>query len=74
MNKQCCGTCALWDRDAAKDSAGRLRGHWTAQCLWKSTEVYPASVRDYETKSVRPHANRTVRDDGKDCPCWKPRT
>lgn len=27
MNKQCCGTCALWDRDAAKDKL-HDRGPW----------------------------------------------
>ena len=72
MNKQCCGTCALWDRDAAKDKMGRVRRDRAARCLWESLEIYPESVN---VENMQPLPRYTMlRDYGEDCKCWAPRT
>ena len=68
MNK-CCRTCALWNRKAAMDAAGRIRKVRAVLCNWKSTEPYPDSVTGRYGNS-RPTAGFTVSTDGINCPCW----
>lgn len=68
---QCCRTCGHWDIEKAKDSAGKVKRHADAPCLWRPTETYPES-------SLGPRATayflRKVRcDDGGNCMCWIPR-
>jgi hypothetical protein len=63
---RCCLTCALWDKAAALNAAGRLRRDKTARCLWQSTEPYPASTFD----QTRPRPSFMASDWGTDCVCW----
>lgn len=41
-----CRDCKLYDLDAVKSKSGAVLSAKAAQCLWKSTEVWPASVMD----------------------------
>lgn len=61
-----CRDCKLWNRDEAKDKAGRIRKDRGAKCLWESTEVYPASVREYLSPR-RPITAYMTAEDGKGC-------
>lgn len=67
--KVCCGTCALWDRDAAKDKAGRVCAYLAADCLWPSPVAWPALAYRPGTHIIL----RMFRDEGTDCACWRPR-
>ena len=67
---QCCATCALFDLDATRDKAGRIRKDWAAKCLWVSAEVYPESVYRY---ADRPQALYMKPRFGITCKAWKPR-
>ena len=61
-----CRDCKLWDTEAAKDKAGRIRKDRAAKCLWISTEVWPVSVN--ERYSMRPTAGFMRSEDGYRCP------
>ena len=64
-----CRDCALYDLDAVKDKAGRVRSDRVARCLWVSTEPAPLSFWNW-----RPSGRiRMLPDDGEGCPCFKPR-
>lgn len=63
-----CGTCAYWDRDAAKDAAGRVRGDRVAKCLW----TIPASVPVPGDVSIRRDFVYRTKLDGAGCPAWVP--
>jgi hypothetical protein len=65
-----CKTCALWDRKNALDKAGRVRNDRAALCLWKSTEVWPESVRAHLNR--KPTPSFMTADMGRECPCWTP--
>ena len=67
--KQSCRTCALWDRDAAKDKAGRIRNDRTARCLWASSEMRPISVAHHLYPLPKP--GYTGAANGETCPCWR---
>jgi hypothetical protein len=45
-----CRNCKLYDLDAVKDRAGRVRGDRFARCLWKSIEVWPESVSSWSKR------------------------
>lgn len=63
-----CRHCVLYDLDATKNAKGAVLRNRTARCLWKSTEEWPASVY-----AARPHPSFMEPDEGKDCPCFKPK-
>lgn len=65
--KRTCGTCSLWDRDKARDSAGRIRANRVAPCLWVADIKLPASVA-FTAIHLKP--KYMARDYGLDCPCW----
>lgn len=67
-----CRTCALYDLDALRDRAGRIRAKGAvAKCGWESTETWPASI--WRGGFRRPTPAWMGADDGADCACWKPR-
>jgi len=69
---KCCGTCSLYNLDALKDKAGRIRGHnAAAQCAWESKEVYPASIN--WRGPIRPKPSFMSINDGAECECHIPR-
>lgn len=39
-----CRDCKLYDLEAVKSASGAVLSSRAAQCLWKSTEVWPDSV------------------------------
>jgi hypothetical protein len=39
-----CRDCRLYDLDAVKNARGAIMRNRVGRCLWKSTEVYPASL------------------------------
>lgn len=41
-----CRDCKLYDIDAVRNARGAVLSNRVGRCLWTSTEVYPASVRD----------------------------
>lgn len=41
-----CRDCKLYDLDAVKNARGAIMSNRAAQCLWKSTEVWPVSVAE----------------------------
>lgn len=59
-----CRECKLYDLDATKDKAGRVRKNRIARCLWVSTETLPDSVLAF---NIRPTAGSMQPDDGKRC-------
>lgn len=63
-----CGTCAHWDRAAARDAAGRVRGDRLARCLWE----LPESVQLPPGAVMRRYGGQFTRDEGKACPAWIP--
>lgn len=65
-----CRECELFNIEAAKDKAGRVRKANAVACLWKSTEPYPISVFRRE---VRPKAGFVTCDMGEGCPCFQER-
>ncbi len=46
MTDKCCKTCKHWDRDQARDAAGRTRGNWAAPCLYP-IPILPESFRSF---------------------------
>jgi hypothetical protein len=64
-----CGTCGLWDREKAKDAAGRVRKDRMAKCLWPMP-VLPESMPSWQRAQLVP--GWMACDYGKNCPCWKP--
>ncbi len=73
-----CRTCVLYNLDAAKDRAGRVRKNYVAKCRWE-TRVIAASVRRSCGYYSSGSSDRTLRGgymppgEGKDCPCWEER-
>lgn len=65
-----CKDCKLFDIEAVKDKAGRVRKSKYAKCLWISTEQYPISL-SYD--HVRPVARYVAASDGERCPCFQKR-
>lgn len=59
-----CRECKLYDLDAVKDIAGRVRKDRVARCLWKSTETWPDSVGEWQS---RPSAGSMRPNDGQRC-------
>ncbi len=51
MTDKCCKTCKHWDRDQAKDAAGRIRGNWVAPCLYP-IPILPESSAFYGSKVI----------------------
>lgn len=49
---KCCKTCKYWDRDQAKDTAGRIRSNRVAPCLYPMPKL-PASFDRYYKKELR---------------------
>jgi hypothetical protein len=74
-----CRTCALYDLDAVKDRAGRVRKNRVAKCRWE-TRMIAASVRRSCGYYLSGSPGRTIRggymppNEGKDCPCWEERS
>jgi hypothetical protein len=66
-----CRDCALYDLDAVKDKAGRVRSGWTAKCRWLSTEDYPLSAL---SNGYRPVVGYMEPNQGDGCPCFIERT
>lgn len=60
-----CRDCKLWDREKAKDKAGRIRRDRAALCLWVSTEAWPHSVNHFAND--RPQAGYMTAEDGLGC-------
>lgn len=60
-----CRECKLYDLEAVKDRAGRIRSNRAARCLWKSTETWPASVN--VSLNRRPTAGHMEPNDGQRC-------
>ena len=71
-----CRTCALYDLDAVKDRAGRVRKNWVAKCGWE-TDAIAESVHVTIVRSFGPgrtlHGGYMPPDGGANCPCWKGR-
>lgn len=61
-----CKECRLWDIDAAKDRAGRVRSNLVALCLWESREVWPLSCNTVTNR--RPQPGYMTAKDGHRCP------
>jgi len=58
-----CRDCKLYDLDAVKDRAGRVRRDRAAQCLWRPESiVLPDSV-----KLLAPVITKMQPDDGQRC-------
>lgn len=66
---QCCGTCALWNRERATDAIGRVKAHAVAECKWSGQILLPASMN-----KVQMGRSWMARDYGTDCQCWVKRT
>ena len=66
-----CRDCKLWDINAAKDAAGRIRKNWAVKCLWVSTETWPLSVHTYMNK--RPEVSYMTAVEGYNCKCFQKR-
>jgi len=64
-----CRDCKLFDLDAVKDKAGRVRKNKAAKCLWVSKETYPSSV----FYPQRVNAGHMTSDSGERCPCFQKR-
>lgn len=62
-----CKSCALWDIDSARDSAGRVRYGAIVKCGCKSTEIRPASVSSYISRET---GGWTSPHNGTDCLCY----
>jgi hypothetical protein len=61
-----CRNCKLYDLDATKDKAGRVRKDRIAECLWTNKRRFPVSLiahPDWTLGPMRP-------DDGASCPCF----
>jgi hypothetical protein len=65
----CCGTCKHWDRESAKDGAGRVRADRVAKCKWP-IPVMPTSL-SFSTKTLT--AGYMSKVDGVGCRCWEPK-
>lgn len=63
-----CRDCALWDIDAARDKAGRVRKDRAARCKWISIEPWPDSVSS--PLYMRPKASYVSANCGALCPCF----
>lgn len=61
-----CRDCALFDLDACKDKAGRVRRNRVGLCGWKYRGAFPVSVEALAL--VAPKLMRP--DDGHRCPCF----
>lgn len=42
-----CRDCKLFDLDTVKNKRGAVLSNRVGRCLWKSTEVWPESVRNF---------------------------
>ncbi len=60
-----CRACKLYDLDAVKSASGAVLSNRVGQCLWKSTEVWPASV--WGSINRRPTAGYMGPNDGDRC-------
>lgn len=65
-----CRDCKLFDIDAAKDKAGRVRKDRAVRCLWESREQYPVSILAVHG---RPKVGYVTSDMGNGCPCFQKR-
>jgi hypothetical protein len=65
-----CRECKLFDIEAAKDKAGRVRKANAVKCLWESKEQYPISIRGY-LSDQRPKAGYVTSVDGHRCKCFQ---
>ena len=67
-----CRDCKLYDIERAKSATGKVMSNRTADCLWQSTEVWPASVSNgFHNYRATPH--RMAPNDGTDCKVFTPR-
>ncbi len=66
-----CRDCVLFPIEQVTDKAGRVLNHRAAQCQWKSVEVYPVSILDYQRREIKPC--KVQANDGKGCKCFTPR-
>ena len=66
-----CRDCKLFDIEAAKDKAGRVRKANAVKCLWVSKEQYPISVSFW--RDPRPMAGYVTSDRDQKCPCFQKR-
>lgn len=66
-----CRDCKLYDLEATKDKAGRVRRDRVARCLWESKEQWPLSVN--LSLNSRPSPSYMLPDGGHGCQCfqWK---
>ena len=62
-----CRECKLFDLDACKDKAGRVRKDRAGKCNWVSKEQWPLSV---DTYTARLCATYMRPDEGFGCPCF----
>lgn len=65
-----CRDCKLYDLDAVKDKAGRVRKDRVGRCLWESKEVLPLSIRGNPMKLV---GGWMEPNDGNGCKRFIPR-
>ena len=65
---KCCRTCALWDIEAAKDKAGRVRKDRVARCMWALTVSLPVSLHGWLRHGTGPRYMPSYA--GEDCECW----
>lgn len=49
-----CRDCKLYDLDAVRSKSGAILSSRAARCLWKSTEVWPASVNEHISRRPTP--------------------
>jgi hypothetical protein len=65
---KCCGTCALWNIERAKDASGKVQNR-PAECAWALSVPLPASL----WARNMPKPSWMCRDYGTDCAAWTPR-
>ncbi len=69
MKNKYCKTCKHWDRDKARDAAGRIRGNWVAPCLYPMP-VLPESFGVYGSK-VDVNRRPMAAGYGLKCEAWE---
>lgn len=66
---KCCGTCALWDIEAVRDSGGAVRDNRPAACKWSATTQLPESVSTLLRHHIS-HPSWMCRSYGTKCECY----
>lgn len=68
-----CRECALFNLNACRDKAGRVRRDWLGECRWRHRGVIPDSITSL-ARVVRRGEQLMLPDEGQRCPCFIKRT